>query len=159
MAGTYSQIYVHIVFVVKKRVNLIPEENLEELFEYIAGIIRNKGQESIIVNGISNHIHAFIGMKPNVCISDIARDIKNNSTNFINKQKWTKSKFSWQAGFGAFSYGQSQIEAVFNYIKNQKSHHRKKTFRDEYLEFLRRFEIEFDDRYLFDWIESNTDDE
>lgn len=153
MAGTFSQIYVQIVFAVRKRANSIPDEHLEELFQYVSGIIRNKGQKAMIVNGVSNHIHVFISMKPDVCISDLVRDIKNNSTNFINKNKWTGSKFSWQRGFGAFSYSQSQIGNVFNYIKNQKQHHRKRTFRDEYVEFLKRFEVEYNERYLFDFDE------
>jgi REP element-mobilizing transposase RayT len=153
MAGTYSQIYVQIVFTVKKREHLIPKANQEELFEYISGIIRNKGQKAIIVNGVANHIHAFIGLKPDTKISDLVRDIKNNSTNFINLQKWLNRKFSWQTGYGVFSYGQSQIEIVYNYIMNQENHHKKKSFREEYLEFLEKFEIKFDPKYLFDWIE------
>ena len=153
MAGTFSQIYVHIVFTVKRREHLIPKANQEELFEYISGIIRNKGQKAIIVNGVANHIHAFIGLKPDTKISDLVRDIKNNSANFINQQKWLNRKFSWQTGYGAFSYGQSQIEVVYNYILNQENHHKKKSFREEYLEFLKKFEITFDPKYLFDWIE------
>ena len=153
MAGTYSQIYVQIVFTVKKREHLIPKVNQEELFEYISGIIRNKGQKAIIVNGVANHIHVFIGLKPDVKISDLVRDIKNNSTNFINQQKWLNRKFSWQSGYGAFSYGQSQVEIVYNYILNQENHHKKKSFQEEYLEFLRKFDIKFDPRYLFDWTE------
>jgi putative transposase len=157
MAGTYSQIYIHIVIVVKKRDNLIPKANREELFEYLAGIIRNKGQKSIIVNGVGNHVHLFVGLKPDMKISDLVRDIKNNSTNFINRMKWINMKFSWQAGYGAFSYGESQVEAVFNYIKNQEDHHKKKTFREEYLEFLKRFNVEYDEKYLFEWIGEGTD--
>jgi REP element-mobilizing transposase RayT len=155
MAGTFSQIYIHIIIVVKKRDNLIPKENREELFGYIAGIIRNKGQKPIIVNGIGNHVHIFLGLKPDIKISDLARDIKNNSTHFINKTNWIKMKFSWQAGYGAFSYAESQVEAVFNYIKNQEEHHKKKTFREEYLEFLEKFKVEFDERYLFAWIDND----
>jgi len=153
MAGTFSQIYVHIVIVVKKRDNLIPKANREELFEYMAGIIRNKGQKPIIVNGVDNHVHIFLGLKPDMKISDLARDIKNNSTNFINKMKWINRKFYWQAGYGAFSYGESQVEAVFNYIKNQEIHHKKKTFQEEYLEFLKKFNVEYNEKYLFDWVE------
>jgi putative transposase len=152
MAGTFSQIYIHIVIVVKKRETLIPKENSVEFFEYIAGIIRNKGQKSIIVNGVSNHVHIFLGLKPDMKISDLVRDIKNNSSNFINRQNWITGKFSWQAGYGAFSYAESQIGAVFNYIKNQEDHHKKRSFRDEYLEFLKRFKIEYNEKYLFDWV-------
>ena len=157
MAGTFAQIYIHIVIVVKKRDNLIPNANREELFEYMAGIIQNKGQKPIIVNGTGNHVHIFLGLKPDMKISDLARDIKNNSTNFINKMKWINRKFSWQSGYGAFSYGESQVEAVFNYIKNQENHHKKKTFKEEYLEFLKKFNVEYNEKYLFDWIEDSPD--
>ena len=153
MAGTFSQIYIQIVIVVKKRENLIPKENREELFEYIAGIIRNKGQKPIIVNGVGNHVHVFAGIRPDMKISDLARDIKNNSTNFINKKKWIDTRFSWQPGYGAFSYAESQVEAVFNYIRNQENHHEKKKFREEYLDFLEKFKVEYKEKYLFDWIE------
>ena len=153
MAGTFAQIYIHIVIVVKKRDNLIPKANREELFEYMAGIIRNKGQKPIIINGTGNHVHIFLGLKPDMKISDLVRDIKNNSTNFINKMKWFNRKFSWQTGYGTFSYGESQVETVFNYIKNQENHHKKKTFKEEYLEFLKKFNVEYNEKYLFDWIE------
>jgi putative transposase len=157
MAGTFSQIYIHFVIVVKKRDNLIPKENREELFEYMAGIIRNKGQKPIIINGVGNHVHIFVGLKPDMKISDLARDIKNNSTNFINKMNWIKGKFSWQPGYGVFSYAESQVEVVFNYINNQEYHHQKKTFQEEYLEFLEKFNVEYDENYLFDWIEEQPD--
>lgn len=152
MAGTFSQIYVQIVFAVKGRDNLIDEEWKYELNKYIAGIIKGKGQKSIIVNGISDHIHAFIGLKPVVAISDLVRDMKNNSTNFINNKKYVKGKFSWQEGYGAFSYAHSQVEVVYNYILNQEKHHKKKSFQEEYYEFLKKYEVEFNDKYLFDWI-------
>jgi putative transposase len=157
MAGTFSQIYIHFVIVVKKRDNLIPKENREEIFEYMAGIIRNKGQKPIIINGVGNHVHIFVGLKPDMKISDLARDIKNNSTNFINKMNWIKRKFSWQPGYGVFSYAESQVEAVFNYIKNQEYHHQKKTFQEEYLEFLEKFNVEYDENNLFEWIAEQPD--
>jgi putative transposase len=100
-----------------------------------------------------DHMHVFIGLNPAMAISSLVRDIKNNSSNFINNQKWVKGKFSWQEGYGAFSYSQSQIENVYNYILNQETNHRKKTFREEYLNFLTRFEIEYNEKYLFEWIE------
>lgn len=123
------------------------------LNKYIAGIIKGKEQKPIIVNGMPNHIHAFVGLRPSMAITNLVRDIKNNSTNFINENKWVKSKFSWQEGYGAFSYSHSQINSVYNYIKNQEKHHKRKTFREEYLEFLKKFEIEYNEKYLFDWIE------
>ncbi len=153
MAGTYSQIYIQIVFAVKGRENLISKKWKEELNKYIAGIIKGKGQKPIIVNGMPDHIHTFVGLRPAMAIADLARDIKNNSSNFINGNKWIKGKFAWQEGYGAFSYSHSQIERVFNYIKNQEEHHRKKSFRDEYIELLKKFEVEYNEKYLFKWIE------
>ncbi len=153
MAGTFSQIYIQYVFAVKGRANLLQNPWRDEVFKYMAGIIKGKNQKSIIVNGVSDHVHIFVGLKPSMCISDLVRDIKNNSTNFINDQKFLKGKFSWQEGYGAFSYAHSQIEDVYNYIANQEVHHRKQAFKEEYLNFLQRFNIEYDEKYLFEWIE------
>jgi REP element-mobilizing transposase RayT len=152
MPGTYSQVYIQVVFAVKGRENLIAGKWKDELQQYISGIITNKEQKSIIVNGMPDHIHAFIGLRPSMAISDLVRDIKNNSSNFINEKKWVKGKFSWQEGYGVFSYSHSQIETVYNYILNQEKHHKKKTFREEYLDFLKKFNIEYHEKYLFDWI-------
>jgi REP element-mobilizing transposase RayT len=152
MAGTYSQIYLQIVFAVKGRENLIAQSWKDELHKYISGIIKEKEQKPIIVNGMPDHIHAFIGLKPSMRISDLVRDIKNNSSKFINEKGWIKGKFSWQEGYGVFSYSHSHIERVYNYILNQEEHHRKKTFKDEYLELLKKFEIEFQEAYVFDFI-------
>jgi REP element-mobilizing transposase RayT len=154
MTATYSQILIQIVFSVKNRKSLIPQKNLEEVFEYMAGIIRNKGQKAIIVGGVSNHIHILLGMKPGITVSALVRDIKNNSTNFINQQDWMVEKFSWQNGFGAFSYGNSQIEPVFNYIKNQEEHHKTKTFREEFVAFLEKFDVDYVEKYLPPQIEN-----
>jgi len=153
MAGTYTQIYIQIVFAVRGRENLIAKAWRDELHKYISGIITNKGQKSIIVNGVADHIHVFVGLKPAMAISDLVRDIKNNSSNFINERKFMKGKFSWQEGYGAFSYAHSQIEQVYNYILNQEEHHCKKTFKEEYLDFLQEFQIEYNEKYLFDWIQ------
>ena len=153
MAGTFSQIYIHVVFAVEGRENLIGKQIKEELNKYIAGIIKGKGQKPIIVNGMPDHVHVFVGLKPAMAISDLVRDIKNNSTNFINDKKIVKRKFCWQDGFGAFSYGHSQIGNVYNYILNQEQHHTKRKFKDEYLELLKKFEIPYDDKYVFDWIQ------
>jgi len=119
----------------------------------MAGIIKNKGQKPIIVNGVSDHVHLFIGLKSSMALSDLIRDVKNNTSNFINEKKWVMGKFSWQAGYGAFSYAHSQIEAVYNYILNQEKHHRKRTFREEYIEFLEKFNISYNDRFLFEWLD------
>lgn len=153
MPGTFSQIYIQIVFAVKGRENLIDKKWKDELYKYISGIITNKGQKSIIVNGVSDHIHIFVGLKPSMAISDLVRDIKNNSSNFVNDKKFVKGKFSWQEGYGAFSYAHSQIENVYNYILNQEVHHQQKTFKEEYLEFLHKFQIEYNEKYLFEWID------
>lgn len=152
MAGTYTQLYIQVVFAVKGRENLICENWKIELFKYISGIIKAKGHKSIIVNGVADHIHILIGLKPLMAISDLVRDIKNNSTNFINARKFVRGKFSWQEGYGAFSYSHSQVEAVYKYILNQDNHHVKKTFKEEYFEFLKKYEVEYNEKYLFDWI-------
>ncbi len=128
MAGTFSQIYIQYVFAVKGRQNLLHKPWREEVFKYISGIIKGKNQKPIIVNGVEDHVHCFVGLKPGMSISDLVRDIKNNSSNFINEQKFLKGKFSWQEGYGAFSYSHSQIENVYRYIENQEEHHRKISF-------------------------------
>jgi REP element-mobilizing transposase RayT len=156
MAGTFSQIYIQVVFAVKGRENLIGNSWKDELHKYISGIITGKGQKSIIVNGISDHIHAFIGLKPSMAVADLVRDIKNNSSNFINKMNYVRGRFSWQEGYGAFSYSHSHIEKVYNYILKQENHHKKRTFKDEYLEMLIKFEIEFKNEYVFEWLEDQT---
>jgi len=153
MAGTFSQIYIQVVFTVKGRNNLIGKDWKEDINKYIAGIIKGKGQKPIIVNGMPDHEHIFLSLKPSMPISDLVRDIKNNSSNFINKQGFVRGKFSWQDGYGVFSYSHSHIQKVYNYILNQEKHHHKKTFKDEYLELLEKFEIEYNEKYLFDWIE------
>jgi REP element-mobilizing transposase RayT len=153
MPGTFSQVYIQVVFAVKHRENLIAKEWKEELYKYISGIITAKGQKSIIVNGVADHVHLFIGLRPAMAISDLVRDIKNNSSNFINDKKFVKGKFKWQEGYGVFSYSHSHISRVYNYILNQETHHKKKSFKEEYLELLEKFEIEFKDEYLFEWID------
>ena len=153
MAGTYSKIYIQLVIAVKGRQNLLSKSWREDVFMYIAGIIKNKGQKPIIVNGVGDHIHILVGLKPSMSISDLARDIKNNSTRFINEKKLVVGKFAWQEGYGAFSYAESQVDAVYRYIENQEEHHRKLGFKEEYKQFLQEYNIEHDDKYLFDWIE------
>ena len=153
MAGTYSQIYIQIVFAVKGRENLIGKVWKDDLYKYMAGIIKNKDQKPIIINGMPDHVHIFVGLRPSMTISDLVRDIKNNSSNFINEGRLVKGKFSWQEGYGAFSYGHSQIEHVYNYILNQEEHHKRKSFKEEYLDFLQKFDVDYTDKYLFDWIE------
>ena len=151
MAGTYSQVYIQVVFAVNKWENLLLKPWRDEVFKYMCGIIKGKNQKPIIVNGVENHVHLFIGLKPSMAISDLVRDVKNNSSNFINEKKFVHGKFSWQVGHGSFSYSHSDIGRVYQYILNQETHHNKATFKDEYLEFLKTHEIEYDERYLFDW--------
>jgi len=153
MAGTYSKIHIQAVFAVKGRKNLISNGWNSELYKYISGIITEKGQKSIIVNGMPDHIHCFLGLKPRMAISDLVRDIKNNSSRFINEKEFIPGKFEWQEGFGAFSYSPSHIDKVYNYILNQERHHKKKSFKDEYTSLLNEFGIEHKPEYLFDWIE------
>lgn len=153
MPGTYSQIYIQYVFAVQGRANLLQKPWRAEVFKYISGIITAKGQKSIIVNGVSDHLHVFVGLKPSMQISDLIRDIKNNSSKFINDQKYLRSKFEWQKGYGVFSYSASHIDRVYQYIANQELHHQKMTFQDEYISLLKKFQIEYDEKYHFDWID------
>ena len=152
MANTYSQIYIQIVFAVKHRNSLINPLWEESLYKYITGIVQNKGQKMIAINGIPDHIHLFIGLKPDGNISDLVREIKKSSTSYINENHSTSNKFQWQEGFGAFSYGHSQIDVVAKYIMNQKEHHKSKTFQEEYTGLLKKFEVDYKENYLFDWI-------
>ena len=150
MANTYSQLYVQIVFAVKGRQNLISKKWKDEIYKYITGIITNQKQKLIAINGMPDHIHILVGIKPNVSISDLVRDIKTSSSKFINEQKWINGKFEWQTGFGAFSYGHSQLTPVIKYIENQEEHHRTKTFKEEYIMFLKLFNIDFKNEYIFE---------
>ncbi|MCB0729066.1 MAG: IS200/IS605 family transposase [Ignavibacteriae bacterium] len=150
--STFSQIYIQVVFAVKGRESLISEQWEEELYKYISGIVRNKGQKMLAINGMPDHIHFLIGMKPSCCLSDLVREVKKSSNDFIKENKFVKYKFNWQEGFGAFSYSHSHLDKVIKYIMNQKIHHRKKTFKEEYIELLRKFEIEYKEEYLFEWL-------
>ena len=153
MPNTYSQIYIQIIFAVKGRENFVSKNHREELHKYITGIVQNREQKMLSIFCMPDHTHLLVGMKPSISISDLVRDIKAGSSKFINDNKWIKGKFNWQEGFGAFSYSRSQIDTVIKYILNQEEHHKKKTFREEYIDFLKKFEIEYDEKYLFEWIE------
>lgn len=152
MANTYSQIYIQIVFAVQNRDALIDYSWEDELYKYITGIVQNKEQKLISINGMPDHIHILIGMRPTCNLSDLVREIKKSSNTFINDKQFSKFSFKWQEGFGAFAYSHSQLGNVVSYIQNQKQHHQKISFKDEYLEFLEKFEIEFDGDYLFKWV-------
>lgn len=153
MPGTFSQIYIQIVFAVKGRGSLIGEQWEDELYKYITGIVTNKNQKLLAINGMPDHIHIFIGMKPSCCLSDLVREVKKASNEFVNKKGFTRSRFEWQEGYGSFSYSHSALDNVIKYIQNQKEHHKKLSFKDEYKEFLTQYRIEHKDEYLFNWIE------
>lgn len=153
MANTYTQIYIQIVFAVKGRQNLISADNREELHKFITGIVSNRGQKLFAVFAMPDHVHILVSIGPTILISDLVRDIKAGSSKFINDKKWTEEKFNWQEGYGAFSYSKSSVDSVVKYILNQEEHHKNKTFKNEYLDFLEKFEIEYNPKYLFDWIE------
>jgi putative transposase len=150
MANTYTQLYVHIVFAVKGRTNLISRTWKEELYKYISGTITGKKQKLMAINGMPDHIHLLIGFNPDCTISDLVRDIKANASKWINDKGYAFGKFEWQSGFGAFTIGQSQIDRVFKYIANQEEHHKIKTFREEYIDFLKAYQVEFNIQYVFD---------
>ena len=152
MPDTYSQIYIQIVFAVRNRDALIRRDWEEQLYKYITGIVQNKGQKMLAINGIETHIHFLLGMRPTCCLSDLVREVKKSSSDFIKENKLTKFNFNWQEGFGAFSYGHSQLDDVIGYIMRQKEHHAKRSFKDEYTSLLNKFEVEYDEKYLFDWI-------
>lgn len=151
MADTYTQIYYHIVFAVRNRESLITSEIKNDLYKYITGIINKQKQKLIVINGMSDHVHLLLNCKPNMNLSDNIREIKEHSTKFINSENKLRGKFYWQAGFGAFSVSKKDVSIVMNYIINQEEHHRKKTFKTEYLEFLKENEIEFKEEYVFDF--------
>ena len=151
--GVFTQLYTHLVFSPKYRERLLKKEIRSEVFSYISGIITNRKHKSIIINGMSDHIHIFIGLNPDDKISDLVATIKRDSSKFINGKGWFRGNYHWQDGYGAFSYGKSQLERIFSYIKDQENHHKKRTFREEYIELLKRFEIEYDAKYLFEFFE------
>ncbi|MBN8707007.1 MAG: IS200/IS605 family transposase [Bacteroidetes bacterium] len=153
MADTYSQISIQVIFAVRNRESSIRPEFRDELYKYLSGILAKKGQKLLAINGTTNHIHLFFGMTPTICLSDLVRDLKSDSTLFINSKFPSKFKFSWQEGYGAFSYGRSQRDTVIRYINNQEDHHKKHSFREEYLSFLKTFDIEYDTKYAFEFFE------
>jgi REP-associated tyrosine transposase len=153
IANTFSQIYIQAVFAVSGRESLIKPEFKEELFKYITGIVRNQKQKLIAINGMPDHIHILIGLRPAMALADLVREIKADSTNFVNNRKLVHGRFNWQEGYGAFSYGHSQLDRVIRYIQNQEKHHQKRSFEDEYMTLLRKFDIAFEEKYVFKFIE------
>ena len=153
MANTYSQIYIQTVFAVSNRESLIKPEFKEELYKYITGIVRNQGHKLIAINGMSDHAHILIGLKPAVALARLVQEVKADSTSFINKRNLVHGRFSWQEGYGAFSYGHSQLDTIIRYIQNQEAHHQKHSFKNEYMTLLRKFDIAFEEKYVFKFIE------
>lgn len=149
MPNTYHQIYIQTVFAVKHREAIILPEFKHALLGQIGQIINNNGHKTLIINGVSDHVHCFFGLNPKQALSDLMRDVKSNSSRRLNDQRILKHRFEWQEGFGAFSYGKSQVDSVYKYVLNQEKHHAKRSFREEYLDFLQKFEIEHDEKYIF----------
>jgi len=149
MANTYTQIYVHVVFAVEGRQNLIAPEHNDELQKYITGTVTAQKHKLITINNMPDHLHMPIGLRPDAALSDLVRDVKAGSSKFINEKRWVTGRFSWQEGFGAFSHARSQLDTVIRYIQNQQQHHARQSFRDEYVELLEKFGVEYDQKYIF----------
>jgi REP element-mobilizing transposase RayT len=153
MANTYTQIHIHLVFAVKYREGLIAKTWKDELYQYITGIIQNNKHKLLAINGMPDHIHILIGLRPHQSLADLVKTIKQMSSAWINEHRLIKGKFAWQEGYGAFSYGHSQLPQVIRYIQTQEEHHRKRTFSEEYEAFLKLFDIDFDERFIFKALE------
>jgi REP element-mobilizing transposase RayT len=151
--GVFSQLYIQLVFAVKHRENLLHREKGQEVHKYMSGILTGLKHKSIIINGMPDHIHILFGLNPSVAISETVHALKRNSSLHINKQKFFRGKFSWQEGYGAFSYSRSQLDNVYQYIKNQETHHTKRSFRNEYVNLLNEFDVSYENQFLFDFVE------
>ena len=149
MANTYTQIHIQCVFAVKFRQSLIEKEWKERLHQYITGIVQNQGHKMLAINSMPDHLHLFFGFRPNQSLSDLMRIVKSESSQWINEQQFNPEAFKWQEGYGAFSYSRSHVQAVIKYVMNQEGHHKKRTFQQEYEEFLKQFEIDYDGQYVF----------
>ena len=149
MSNTYTQIHIQFVFAVKYRNGLIHSSFKQELYQYISGIIKANNHKLLAINGMSDHLHILVGMRPSQSVSDLIQNIKSNSSKWINEKKFLKVKFEWQEGYGAFSYSKSHVQNVIRYIQNQEEKHKVKSFNEEYLDFLNAFEIDYDERYVF----------
>jgi REP element-mobilizing transposase RayT len=149
MGNTYTQLHVHAVFAAQNRLSIINEKWEKRVYEYIAGIIRSNGHKPLIVNGMPDHIHSVFGLRPNQSISELLEAVKGSSSKWINENHFAKGKFNWQKGFGAFSYSRSQLPRLIKYVSNQKEHHKRKSFLDEYIEILNKFEVDYNPIYIF----------
>ena len=153
MANTYTQLNIHVVFAVKGRDNILTAAVRPELFKYISGILTRTNQFSLAVNGYKDHVHIFFELNPVNSLSEIVRIVKANSSKWINENRLISGKFSWQEGYGGFSYSRSQRNDVIKYIMNQEEHHQRKTFREEYLNYLKTAEINYNESYVFEFYE------
>lgn len=149
MANTYHQIYQQFVFAVKYRQALINKQWQSKLLRVLGNLVNETGCKTIIVNGVEDHVHCFVGLKPVVAVSELMKTVKAKSSKYINDNSLTSQRFEWQEGYGVFSYSQSQVDKVYSYIQNQEAHHKEHTFREEYIEFLKKFKIEYDEQYIF----------
>ncbi|MBK9270445.1 MAG: IS200/IS605 family transposase [Saprospiraceae bacterium] len=154
MANTYTQIHIQTVFAVQNRNWVIQKTWKEELYKYITGIIQNQNHKVLAINGMPDHLHILFGMRPTQSLSDLMQDVKGSSSKWINQKGFVDGKFTWQEGFGAFSYSKSNLKTIINYIENQEQHHKKRTFIEEYLDLLKEFEMEYDERYIFKSLDS-----
>lgn len=151
MPNTYHQIYIHLVFAVKGRKSQIKPDFRSDFFKVMSSMISDLGHKAIIVNGMADHMHCLVGFSPDLNLSDLGRDLKTKSNHFLKDKNWASGDFAWQSGYGAFSYSRSQLERIYQYILNQEHHHRKITFKEEYVGFLRKYQIEFNPEYLFEF--------
>lgn len=149
MANTYTQVHIQVVFTVQNRDSIIHNNWKDDLYKYITGIVQNNKHKLLAINGMPDHIHILIGLRPTQSISDLLQDIKGSSSKWINEKKFMHGKFSWQEGYGAFSYSKAELHDVIHYIQHQQEHHTRKTFLEEYIGLLKEFEIEYDDRFAF----------
>jgi putative transposase len=156
MPNTYTQTHIQFVFAVKHRQALIHEGIRDRIEKYMTGIVQNSGHKLLAIYCMPDHAHLFVGLKPNQSMADLMKEVKSKTTDFINKEKLTAGKFAWQEGYGAFSYSRSHVQNVIDYVLTQPEHHRKKTFKEEYLEFLKKFEVAFEERFLFQWLEAGS---
>lgn len=150
MSNTYHQVYIQAVFAVKYREAAITNECKSKILSVIGNLINETGCKTIIVNGTEDHVHCLLSLKPTISVSDLMKVVKGKSSKFINDHQLTKHKFEWQEGYGVFSYSKSHIDAVYKYIANQEEHHKKQNFKDEYISFLNKFNVKFDEKYIFE---------
>lgn len=149
MANTYTQIHIHAIFAVQNRQSLISNDWCNDLYKYISGIVTNHDHKILQINGMPDHVHMLVGLRPTQSLSELMKYVKQDSTKWINKNKFINGRFSWQKGYGAFSHSRSQIPKVIKYIQKQREHHKKKCFREEYLDFLKKFDVDYDERFIF----------